>query len=326
MIGRNAFMIAWLISMTASLATSQFACSQTAASSDTAPLVVSGVVVDVYQSASNEQQYVVQLLVRESSARWNATSTPPVDFPGPGDCLYAHVQITNRSTAPFLPRPNMVIEASLKPDSRPQWMAVGPNWFREAGAATGTTVASSRQDDLGIRVESVSLRLRRALKVTEVVPNSPGAKAGLEVGDVLVEADGVALNRPEQWTEAVRRGNGQMKILVRDVRSGRDVPVDVNGNRDAMAASGAGRSLGVKTELAFFRGKPALKVTSVENGSPAAQSGISSGMLILSAGDIPAASPEKLDQVVSQAGNTVDLEVVADPASGQSRNVRVRLR
>jgi S1-C subfamily serine protease len=119
-----------------------------------------------------------------------------------------------------------------------------------------------------------------------------------------------------------------MKLLVRDVRSGRDVPVDVAWNTDDMSAptGGAGRSLGVKTELAFFGGKPVLKVTGVENGSPAKQSGISPGMLILSAGGIAASSPEKLEQVVSQAGNSMDLEIVADPATGQSRNVRVRLR
>ena len=297
--------IAFLISAIAFLQ-AESAMSQVDSDSRTATLTVEGRVLDVFRSVSDENMFAVQILVRRSNAIWTEQSAPPVDFPGPGDCLYAHVEAA-RGT-PKLPRPNMEIRATLNPGRKPQWNASNKDWFEEIRATSDSVAADSEDKSLGVRVTSVALRLRRALKVTDVEPNSPGANAGLEVGDILVEADGVALKRPEQWSQVVQRGDGNMKLLVRDVRSGRDVPVKLSWQDGSSETRRPPRSLGVETELAFFQGSPVLKVKRVEDGSPAKRSGISPGWLILSANGKSVDKPEKLTQAVADANNSIDLE------------------
>lgn len=68
-------------------------------------------------------------------------------------------------------------------------------------------------------------------RVTAVLPNSPARRVGLEVGDVIVAIDGMAVRTPDDFA-ALTGGQRRVVLTVRDGRSGNyvltETPV-VNG-------------------------------------------------------------------------------------------------
>lgn len=188
---------------------------------------------------------------------------------------------------------------------------------------------------LGIVAEPIKLDQRTALRITRVDPGSPAQKAGLEVGDVLVKANGAAITGPEQLAAALRKGGPKLSLTVRDIRTGKDVPVEVNlGGPSAptplpsdftppTSETPAGR-LGVVTELAFYDTEAAVRVTEVERGSPAAQAGLEPGTLILAADGKVVLHPNELGDAERKAKGTLRLTIV--DKNGRKRELDVRLR
>ncbi|MFO0954620.1 MAG: PDZ domain-containing protein [Isosphaeraceae bacterium] len=200
---------------------------------------------------------------------------------------------------------------------------------------------------LGLSAETVTIGQRTALKVTRVHPNSPASEAGIEVGDVIVAVNDIPITGVEAMNSALRKGGSDLKFTVRDSRSGRDAEVKVSlggptapsglptqptsrptpspspmptGNRP----SGGGGRLGVVSELVFLETDPAVKVTEVVPGSPAARAGVAAGMIIQEANGTPVLHPNTLNEVVAQSGTKLRLTVV-DPATGRRGNLEVDL-
>jgi serine protease Do len=72
-----------------------------------------------------------------------------------------------------------------------------------------------------------------AVKVSEVEPGSPAARARLQPGDVIVEANGTAILHPNTLNEVVSKSGPTLKMIVVDGRTGRkaNVDVDLGGGR-----------------------------------------------------------------------------------------------
>ncbi len=230
----------------------------------------------------------------------------------------------------------MYIRAYLSIGQRHRWEGGTPGWFEQVpeidvtGGRRPDAPGESTQS-LGIRAERVSLGFRNALKVTEVEPASVAAQAGIELGDILVKANGVALKSPEQLSAEFRNGNGTLTLTVRDVRTGRDVPVVIESAPSASRPSAVTRErvpgskrLGVTTELAFYDGEAVVKVTEVEKDSPADRAGIRAGLLILKANGNRILHPDKLVEAERGARGNLRLQVV-DPQDRQERVVEVDL-
>lgn len=81
---------------------------------------------------------------------------------------------------------------------------------------------------LGAVTELVFLDTEAAVKVTEVTPNGPAAKAGIETGDVILQANGKAVLHPTELTEAVRQAGSSITLTVVDSKGGRPVQVKVD--------------------------------------------------------------------------------------------------
>lgn len=195
-----------------------------------------------------------------------------------------------------------------------------------------TPPASNRS--FGVAAEPVTVGQRTAMKITRVEPGSPAAKAGLEVNDVIVAANGAAITGPEQLAGAVRKSGPTLTLTVRDSRTGRDTPVEVKmeggkpgielpklGN-DTEPSAGKSNKLGAVTELAFYNVEAAVRVTEVEPGSPAEKAGLKVGMLILEANGKAILHPNTLIEVVRNSGATLRLKTV-EPTSGISKMVTV---
>jgi S1-C subfamily serine protease len=188
---------------------------------------------------------------------------------------------------------------------------------------------------LGLSAEPVTLGSRSALKVTRIDPEGLGAKAGLEVGDIIVAANGAPITGPEQLLGALRKSGPVFKLTVRDSRTGRDADVEVKlgGTKAAAPAApvevdsslaAAPGKLGAITELAFHDDDFAVKVTEVEAGSAAARAGLRPGILIVAANGKPVLHPNDLNDIARKSGGTLKL-TVADPNTGKKSNVDVNL-
>ena len=187
----------------------------------------------------------------------------------------------------------------------------------------------------GVSAEPVKVGDRTAMKVVGVQPGSPGQKAGLEPGDIIVAANGVPITGAEALSAVVRKSGAALALTVRDTRTGKDTRVEVKLGGDEPAdpnpapadpapGAGANRRLGAVTELVFYDVDPAVKVTEVEPGSAAALAGLQSGDVIVEANGSPVLHPKELDEIVRNSGATLKLTVV-DPRSRQKSTVDVKL-
>ncbi len=67
-----------------------------------------------------------------------------------------------------------------------------------------------------------------AVKVTEVEPNGPAARAGLEPGDIIIAANGTPVLHPKTLDELVRKSTAVLKLEVVDPSTNKKSVVDVN--------------------------------------------------------------------------------------------------
>lgn len=207
--------------------------------------------------------------------------------------------------------------------------------------APSTPAPSSPSRTLGVQVEPVRAGLKTALKVTNVQEDGPAKVAGIEVGDVLVEAGGIALNDPARLQEAVDAAGPKLVVSVRDVRTGRDVPVEVAlGTAPAAPApaptspaptpagpAGAGvssRSFGLTVKPGTADLLPVVKVAAVAAGSPAEKAGLEVGDAIVGVDDRVVFAPDLFEEALKSVGSTFTLTVL-DVKTGKKTPVRVDL-
>ncbi|MFN2300890.1 MAG: Do family serine endopeptidase [Gammaproteobacteria bacterium] len=105
---------------------------------------------------------------------------------------------------------------------------------------------------LGVNVQDVSRELAVSFDmqrpegalVTRVVPGSPAERAGVRVGDVILEFDGRAVERSATLPQLVGSGRGNRTVAIRVLREGRDrvmqVAVDELPRREPVVRVAAG--------------------------------------------------------------------------------------
>ena len=181
--------------------------------------------------------------------------------------------------------------------------AIPSNMVRRVVA--GFTGAGLARPWIGARMESVTAEIAHAVGlprplgaiVSEVAPNSPGARAGLRRGDVIVSFDG----RPVEDVEALRfrlatrepRGSVRLGVF----RHGREVvltlPLEpppetpprnatlIRGNHALAGAVVGNLSPALADELGLGLLDTGVVVIEVREGSPAARVGLRPGDIIL---------------------------------------------
>jgi S1-C subfamily serine protease len=100
----------------------------------------------------------------------------------------------------------------------PQPAAPPPAEAAPAGGGSG---------NLGVVTELSFYDTEAAVKVTEVAPGSPAARAGLVPGTIILAANGKVMLHPTELTNAARDSGGTLKLTVVDPRTGRKGNVDV---------------------------------------------------------------------------------------------------
>jgi len=182
------------------------------------------------------------------------------------------------------------------------------------------------------RAKALKLPEERGVEITRVESDSPAEKAGLKVGDVVLEYNGERVEGMEQFGRMVRETPAGRKVTLQISRGGAlqtvtaviashrylpgglnavipqfqmpeivmpDIPEGFPGWRSGM--------LGVETEslnpqlAEFFGVKQGVLVRNVLAGSAAEKAGIKAGDVITKADDQEVASPGQISAAVRQA-------------------------
>jgi serine protease Do len=172
--------------------------------------------------------------------------------------------------------------------------------------------------------ESFGLDRPRGALVSQVDPNAPGAKAGLQVGDIITKYDGKPIERSadlpvlvgdtaggKSATLEVWRKRGYTTLTVAPTSAPRE-KADVAENDDGAAAKGR-LGLAVRPISPEERGRGGKGGVVVEHASgPAARAGIQPGDVVLSFNGSAVKSAEELRELVSKAGRNAALLIQRD--------------
>ncbi len=221
--------------------------------------------------------------------------------------------------------------------------------FQLAGAGTsflGVGVAEVDSE----RAQKLNLKEERGVEITRVEPDSPAEKAGLKVGDAVLEYQGQRVEGTEQFVRLVRETPPGRAAKLTISRNGQvqTIPVTI-GTRKAMMLRfpddgfnsprfrempeipmipdvpkpnitwRSGR-LGIDAEslnsqlAEFFGVKEGVLVRSVMKDSPAEKAGIKAGDVITRVGDSRVTNPREITSVMRSQGdkNVVPVTIVRD--------------
>ncbi len=191
-------------------------------------------------------------------------------------------------------------------------------------------VIQNLTDDLAAQFR---LREAKGALVSQVNPESPAEKAGLEAGDVIVRFDGKPVRDTRELRNLVAAAAPGSRVDVVAVRDGRERSFRVTvGNMPAEPVPAAAPErkapsrlgelgLGVTTltpEMATeldLEGARGVLITEVEPGGPASAAGLQEGDLIVEAGRKPVADVSALQRALASAGERVLLLVKRRGAS-----------
>ena len=153
-----------------------------------------------------------------------------------------------------------------------------------------------RRGTVGVETQDVTENLARGLglaeargaAVTRVYPNSGAAKAGLQVGDVILSANGQRIDDSESWRnfQGLQTLNSQLTLDVS--REGKPLKLttglsETRRDGQSLDARLAGANFAELPESLRRQGWDGVLVTEVAKGSRAAQSGLRANDVILRA-------------------------------------------
>jgi len=161
---------------------------------------------------------------------------------------------------------------------------------------------------LGVLIQPVDEDIAKSLELSEaqgalvakVFEDSPAAKAGIEVGDVIVSFDGQEIRKSNDLPSIVAATPVGKAVQVTVVRSGRQETLDVTiakleeaaGEAKPVKADELGLSIQdmtpeIASDLGLPRGSKGVVVSGVRRGSPADEAGLRAGDVIESIGNQP---------------------------------------
>jgi serine protease Do len=195
---------------------------------------------------------------------------------------------------------------------------------------------------LGVQLQPLTKSLAKAMGrssvdgalVAAVTPDSPAAKGGLQQGDVVLSAGGAAIKTPRDLARAVGDEKPGSKLELGVAREGNEKTLSVtlgSAPKENVAenAQQGGELEGPKLGLALTQLTPAARaqlgldssvkgalIAGIEPGSPAAESGLRPGDVILRVGgasvDGPGSAVAKLRAASNQKKEAVPLLVMRE--------------
>src|SRR5271157_2696963 len=164
--------------------------------------------------------------------------------------------------------------------------------------------------------------------ITEVQPDSPGAKAGLKVGDVVTDLDGKKVTDAGQLQMEVGQKRPGTKVALEVMRDGKSVSISVTleelGSRDRKEDLSANNDNGkprwgvgisdltpdVREQLQTPKDLQGAVIQRVQPGSPAEEAGLQPGEVIVSVNRRPTQSASDVQKALANVPQGQDAMVL----------------
>lgn len=214
-----------------------------------------------------------------------------------------------------------------------------PVWFVKSVAEQLITKGKVVRGYLGIRPQEVTDNLRRALKledkngvlISEVLPNTPAEKAGLQVGDVIVEVNGVPPKGVEQFRQLIAEMKPGTKVTLTVIRQGqkKKIAITLGEFPEEAQVQRDGNWLGLKVsnlsieEQKENNVKGGVKVVSVEEGSTGDKAGIEAGDVIVKIGEEEIRNKSHFIEVIEKMAQTKEPVLCYIKRAGQPMFVAI---
>ncbi|MFP3029393.1 MAG: Do family serine endopeptidase [Arsenophonus sp.] len=175
---------------------------------------------------------------------------------------------------------------------------------------------------LGIKGTEMSSDIAKALNidvqkgafVSEVIPNSAAAKAGIQSGDVLVSINKKYINSFAELRAKIGTSEIGKPIIIGLLRKGKPMEVNVtleDSDSSGMKAEVLTTSLmGATLSNNIIRGTKGVKVDSVSSNSPAAMLGLAKGDLIISANEQRIENINQLRKIIETKPTALALNIL----------------
>jgi serine protease Do/serine protease DegQ len=184
----------------------------------------------------------------------------------------------------------------------------------ETGSVTRGRIGVQGQDVTPELAKSFGLATARGAVISRVVPDSPAAKAGLKVEDIVLKANGREVFDMNQLRVIIGQLRVGSKVDLEVLRNGKPKTLTVVIGKDAaeLAANGAsvhpklkGASFATADETNTEGDARGVAVIRIERGSPAAKSGLREGDVIMGVNRVRVGSMEDFARLTE--GNQPEL-------------------
>ena len=163
--------------------------------------------------------------------------------------------------------------------------------------------------------KAMNLDVQRGAFVSEVLPNSGSAKAGVKSGDVIVSLNGKPLNSFAELRSRIATTEPGTKVKLGLLREGKPVEVEVTLDKSTSSSASAeliapalqGASL---SDGQMKDGTKGVIIDNVDKGSPAAQAGLHKDDIIIGLNRERVRSIAELRKVLESKPTVIALNVV----------------
>ncbi|MTD37887.1 serine endoprotease DegQ [Erwinia sp. CPCC 100877] len=181
-----------------------------------------------------------------------------------------------------------------------------------------------RRGLLGIRgtemsadiAKAFNLETQRGAFVSEVMPGSGSAKAGIKAGDVITALNGKRLNSFAELRARIATSEPGSKVKLGLLRNGKPMTVEVTLDKSTSASASAEPIVPALRGAALSDGHledgvtQGIVINSLEKGSPAAQAGLHKGDVIIGVNRERVRTIEQMRKIVESKPAIVALNVV----------------
>lgn len=162
--------------------------------------------------------------------------------------------------------------------------------------------------------KAFNIDAQRGAFVSEVLPKSSAAKAGIKSGDVLVSVDGKRINSFAELRAKIGTSQIGKEITIGLIRSGKPMDVKVvleNNEGEATKAEKLSESLlGATLSNATVNNTKGVQIDNVTPKSPAAAVGLVKGDLIYGVNDVRVETIEQFRKVIDAKPPVLAMKVL----------------
>lgn len=223
-----------------------------------APLIVEGVVAEVFRSARMTNiHYVVEIRIQSAQLRPPAGASmqrrgvkiaevaPAIKVPQAGEAVYVHC-FTPQTDAATMPAAGGHLEiaaegerirAYLYPRTQGGYAGAYPDWFDRIAPDSARpedveephpSEPQPKRKQLGLYTETVLVDGKPTQRVTGLVAASAALGAGVQVHDLVTAVNGIPTTDVDSFKTAVARSNNPIRLTIRRAATGAVEEMSIN--------------------------------------------------------------------------------------------------